>query len=306
MLGKNVSPSMAARLLAPQAGESWIDFDPAVMQRDYNRLAFEFRHRLNEHPLFELDPLLALCRRLPEKQVMVRQGAVPMDAHFDSSLRVYRGDLTLEDVASDLEAKGAYIAIYNPETDPEYQTVIEGLLGEIARAVASQDPVVNWYSSYLFISTEDSVTPYHMDREMNFLFQIRGHKTARLWDPRDDSVMSPAERDRLLATHDHDSRPTYSPSLEEKARVFALRPGTGLHHPFIAPHLVRTDSGLSISLALTYRTELSDVWTDAHRVNHALRRLGLSPRSPGESDAVDTLKAGTLGALRRAKKLFER
>jgi len=27
------------------------------------------------------------------------------------------------------------------------------------------------------------ITPYQMDREMNFLLQIRGTKTVPLWDP---------------------------------------------------------------------------------------------------------------------------
>lgn len=159
------------------------------------------------------------------------------------------------------------------------------------------EPGLNWYSTYVFISTRDSVTPYHMDREMNFLLQIRGTKTVQLWDPRDAEVMSPAERDRLLSLA-ADARPAWADRLAAKAMVFELVPGTGVHHPFIAPHLVRTRSETSISLAITFRTEQSDRWTDAHRFNYLARRLGLAPRTVGARPRLDDVKARAMRLAR--------
>lgn len=92
---------------------------------------------------------------------------------------------------------------------------------------------------------------------MNFLLQIRGRKTAQLGDPNDDQVMSPAECDHLFS-HDEDARPTYRPALDALAMSFELEPGLGVHHPFIAPHLVRTGPQPSVSLAVTFRTPRSD------------------------------------------------
>lgn len=34
---------------------------------------------------------------------------------------------------------------------------------------------------------------------MNFLLQVRGAKTVQLWDPRDDEVMRPEQRDFLFS-----------------------------------------------------------------------------------------------------------
>lgn len=135
---------------------------------------------------------------MPTGDVMCRFGVVPDNAHFDSSLLRYRKNLMLDDAIDHLEEHQAYIAIYNPENDAGYRPVIEGLLGEIAVATKPFEHCINGYSSYIFISARDSVTPYHMDREMNFLFQIRGRKTVRLWNPNDDVVMSPVERDHLF------------------------------------------------------------------------------------------------------------
>jgi hypothetical protein len=85
-----------------------------------------------------------------------------------------------------------------------------------------------------------------------------------------------AGRARSAVSFTGDPRPAYEGSLADKASAFELEPGIDVHHPFIAPHLVHTRSGLSISLAITFRTPKSDESTDAHRFNHLLmRRAGL-------------------------------
>jgi len=303
MLGTRVEPESYRSLVsrAEASRDRVFDFDEAVFRRDYNRRAFQFRHHLCGHPLFELDALFALCRRMPPNEVKFRTGEIPIDAEFDSSLQAYRGDLTLEDAIVNFQRKKTYIAIYNPESDDAYRSVIEGILGEIGAHTRSLDPHINWYSSYIFLSTGGSVTPYHMDREMNFLLQVAGGKHAKLWGRLDDAVMTSAERDRLLGDAS-ELRPRYRESLESLAQSFDLTPGTGLHHPFIAPHLITTRSDLSISLAVTYRTELSDIWTDAHALNHRLRKLRLSPSPVGIALHRDRRKARALRLLRRARR----
>ena len=307
MLGQFVSSGQVGELVAQARGSAapWLLFDNSAFCDGYNARPFLVRHRLAEHPLFELAALARLCRRLPADQVHYRHGVIPADAHFDSSLQRYRGELTLDDVVDRLEERQAYIAVYNAERDPEYRPAIEGLLGEIAMHSEPLEPGMNWYSTYLFITARDSVTPYHMDREMNFLLQIRGTKSVKLWDPRDPEIMTPAEKDKLL-TERGEPRPTYKPAFERKAMVFDLEPGLGVHHPFIAPHLVTTGKQLSISLAITFRTHRSDVWTDAHCFNHQLRRrLGVAPVDVGSIGALDVAKAGLVRMGRQARRWLQ-
>jgi len=301
MLGEFVSKAQYAGLVdRARSARAWLDLKPEALQSKYNRLPYLVEHRLPEHPMFTLEALFALCRRLPADQVKHRFGVVPGNTHFDSSFDRYRKELTLDDAIEHLEEKQAYIVIYNPERDPDYQPVIEGLLGEIAAQTETLDPHINWYSTYIFISAQGSVTPYHMDREMNFLLQIRGTKTAQLWDPFDETVMSSADKDLLFAAN-NPCRPIYHDSFDAKAIVFNLAPGLGVHHPFIAPHLVRTGPDVSISLAITYRTPQSDTWTDAHRFNHHLRQLGWKPTSIRHSALLDRAKAGLQHIAQRAR-----
>jgi len=291
MLGEFVPRSVAAKLAQRGRGlsEHLIDFSPDAVKDSYNRKPFLVSHHLDQHPAFKLPSLFELCRRLPPSEVKYRVGVIPETADFDSSYARFSKGLSLDDVLDRFEQSRAYICIYNPERDPTYRPILESILSEVAAAIDECDPVITWYSTYIFISTQDSVTPYHMDREMNFLLQVRGTKQVSLWDPADDEIMSPAEKDRLLSMFSS-QRATYSPSFESKAMNFELRPGIGVHHPFIAPHRVTTGSELSISLAFTFRTQKSDKLTSAHAFNYLLRRCGWLPAEVGHSAVADEIK----------------
>jgi hypothetical protein len=149
---------------------------------------------------------------------------------LDSSYDLFANGLTLDDALDRFEASKAYIAIYNPERDAVYQPLLESLLAEIATAIREFDPDITWYSTYIFMSTRDSLTPYHMDREMNFLLQVHGEKKVFLWDPNDDAIMSAADKDRLLSFVES-RRPLYSPAFESKAQSDDLRAGSGCTTP---------------------------------------------------------------------------
>jgi hypothetical protein len=308
MLGQCISLEKYSRFVVDGGKHAapLVDLKRETLEACYNRTPFLVSHRLADHPHFALPRLFELCRRLPPKQIQFRLGNIPGDAELDTSYDDYQGGLTLDDAIDHFEERQAYICISNPEKDAEYRPVIEGLMADLAVNIDPLDPQMTWYSTYVFISAQNSTTPYHMDREMNFLLQIRGGKTVCLWDPADEEIMSDAQKDYLLA-HEG-SRPSYRPSFESKATVFQLRPGVGVHHPFIAPHRVHTGTELSISLALTFRTRRSDTWRDAHIVNARMRRLVMRPGPVGHNVWRDRAKTVVrqvwLNARRRQTETF--
>jgi hypothetical protein len=306
MLGAFISAGRYAELLARGHGENepMLAFEPGIVSTSYNRQPFLVGHRLATHPLFSLARLFELCRRMPTEQILYRVGNIPGDAELETSYDRYKQGLTLDETLDHFEQRQAYICINNPERDAVYRPVIDGLVAEIAAQIDPLDPWISWYSTYVFISTRDSVTPYHMDREMNFLLQIQGAKTVHLWNQADDEIMTAEQKDLLLSRIG--GRPPYRSSFEAKAMTFDLRPGLGVHHPFIAPHRVHTGAELSISLAVTFRTRRSDMWTDAHRFNARLRGLGLRPGPVGRHALVDRAKCALARAGQRVHRTLER
>ena len=305
MLGEALTPTRLADRIAQGRATAapMIDLAPADMAREYNRRPFRCTHRLADEPQMAFGALIDLARRLPTGQVRFRHGAIPGDADFDESYRRHGKGLTLDAVLDDFEGLRAYACLYNPERDAEFRPLTDRLLADVAVACAEVGDAVTWYSSYVFLSTEASVTPYHMDREMNFLLQVQGCKDDWLWDPNDPAVLTEAQKDALLAYDG--SRPPYDAAIESRAQRFELRPGTGIHHPFIAPHRVHTQDTLSVSLAFTFRTDRSDRATAIHRFNQRLRRIGMQPAPVGEHTTRDALKAGSIGLARRGRRLVQ-
>jgi hypothetical protein len=78
---------------------------------------------------------------------------------------------------------------------------------------------------------------------------------------------------------------------------FETRPGTGVYFPSTSPHATRTQvdpsnaaDSVSISIGVVFYTQHTRRIANVHVANHYLRRLGLTPRHPGESAWVDGLK----------------
>lgn len=290
--------SIPSAFAPPRSAPPLLQFDPATFPALYDREPFGFRHRLSGHPLLQLDALRALALRMPARQVLHRRGIVATDSDFDHAADLHPNGLGLSQTLDALVASGSFVTINNPELDPAYRPLLDELLNEIRCQTELVDPGMAWFASYFFISAPGAVTPFHMDRELNFLVQLRGEKLVKLWSP---AVLTELEKERLFGRWDL-PRPALRPEVAASGREFLLRPGDGVHHPFIAPHLVVTGAELSISLAVTFRTARSNQRSAAWQVNHRLRELGLRPAPVGDSPLRDRMKAGALFAARAVLK----
>jgi hypothetical protein len=263
-----------------------LELNEAVFRERYDRQPFDLRHRLCGHPAFDPKSLRALALRLPRGDVLHRHGSVPIDADFDGTHLTHANGLSLEETFDRLQEVNGYIVLNHPERDALFRELVDEMMAEL-RAL---DGGIYWFATYIFISSGGSVTPYHMDRELNFLLQVRGHKSVSLWDPADRSVMSELDRERLF-TDFNAPRPPWRDALLATEQRFEIGPGDGVHHPFIAPHVVRTGEQPSVSWAVTFRTHRTDDRAAVHKVNRWLRKLGLEPTPQGMSPALDLMKS---------------
>ena len=260
-------------------------------QSDYNRMPFQFAHHLGNHPLFEVPQLVKLACFLEESRVSGRVTLFSDDAALTQGWqRSRRSGTNVSECLADIEKSHSWVLMKDIQTHPDYRdlvarfvTELEQLLGRAVR------PSITWIDAYLFVSSPGMVTPYHIDHETNFLFQVKGEKTVNLFDPSDREILSEDEIERYYVG-DFSSAKFREP-VQQKARVFELSPGLAVHQPPLAPHWVRTGSTRhSVSLSILFFLREYDAVAKVYQVNHYLRRLGLRPASPGRSALRDQVK----------------
>jgi hypothetical protein len=262
------------------------------MAARFGRAPFAVGHRLVGHPLFELPRLIELARRLPEAKVEYNAGNVPITL---DPKRTPRNGLSAEETLRRIQECDSWMVLKNVERDPAYAALLEDCLQEVA---VSGGPRVRemWdRQSFVFVSSPNALTPYHMDPEENFLLQLRGTKTLHVLSGADRRVLSVDELERFHGGAHRNL--VFRERYRALARSFPLVPGDGVHVPVTFPHWVQNGPEVSISYSITFQTRAGLRRAHAHRANGSLRRLGLEPSPPGESAFADEMKHFVLRGL---------
>src|SRR3546814_20357854 len=76
----------------------------------------------------------------------------------------------------------------------------------------------------IFITSPNTVTPFHFDKEHNCILQIHGRKRIYVWDHRDTVVASEHSRDLFHLSNERYLL-RWREEFRERARVFDLEPG---------------------------------------------------------------------------------
>lgn len=145
-------------------------------------------------------------------------------------------------------------------------------------------------ASFIFISSPNFITPFHIDPEHNFLFQITGKKEVLVNDASVAPLISSSEIEDFYADEFGYSL-NFGPDYLSGLTPMKLDAGEGVYIPFTFPHMVFNGNDISISYSLTFRTKMSEHHRRVHLANRALRLLGLKTKKYGESKFGDSLKS---------------
>lgn len=279
------------------------DGDRAEFRERYNRKSFQFRHQLVGHPLFELPRLATLAETLLQKEgptsvkwagsnaaINMRWSEMPRQEHRQK----------ITEAIADLERSGSWLLLYRAQTDPEYRALMDQVIteiGELAGVPLADE--ITWRDAYVFMASPFSVTPYHVDHESTFLFQMHGQREANIWDRDDRSVLTEPEIEDYYAGNL--SAAKYKEQNQAKASVYSMVAGTGVHHPVLAPHAFKNGPTYSVALGVHFCLKDWDQRARIYQVNAVLRRLFLRPVPPGRSSWRDAAKIQTLGVLSKRK-----
>jgi hypothetical protein len=266
---------------------AWLTFDAPIFAANFDRRPFYLAHRLADHRLMELPEIAALSERLPQNLVEwnVRgprvygrrePGGPPTKSCAEAIRRV--GEVP------------AWVLLREIEHDPDYRDLLDELLDEVKPLSEPYRAGMCQREAFLFVSSSEAVTPFHFDPEHNFLLQVRGHKTVHMWDPTNRWVLPAAALDAHYAARPGSAGnrdQPYRADFLASAWVLPLRAGQGLHFPLHAPHMVKTESEVSISLSITFRSRRSKFRAAVHAANGHVRMVGLNPPEPGVSHLWD-------------------
>ena len=128
-----------------------------------------------------------------------------------------------------------------------------------------------------------------------------------VWDHTDRAVVAAKDVEEFVLFGSLE-RVRLKEEFRNRSHEFDVGPGDGIYFPSTSPHMTRCDpdwakpgDGVSVSIGTVFYSDVTRRHARGHQFNEVLRRIGLSPRAPGESGALDALKAPVghlLGAAR--------
>ncbi len=294
---------MSATQSQADTSNRWIVADAEQFRANFNRYSFEVGHQLAMHPLLQLPQLMELAKRTLESRPRALHydaGNVRVDQRWDE---IPKSQFSAQEALHRLENCGAWFVLSSAQRDSLYRLFLDRGLAEIKAYIGPWvDPQIMVEDIIIFITSPKRVTTYHIDRECNFLLQIRGTKTLHVFDRDDRQILSEEELERFWSTDFNAA--VYKPQLQHRAKSYKLLPGTGVHIPVNCPHWLENDDNISISLSVNFQFD-DALRANAYRANFLLRKLGMHPKPPGESAALDTAKSYAVTPLVWAKKKYK-
>jgi hypothetical protein len=275
-------------------------FDENHFKSRYNRSSFEFSHKLNSDPLFDLQSILdlALSRRRDPSLAYWSNGRV---AVADSWAAGTGGKASLQDTLEHIENNDSLVMLKRVDQDekfgPTVRRIIDSLM-DLAGPQMRDDVTIG--RGTLLVASPRRITSYHIDADTNFLFQIRGGKTFYVYDNNDRTLVTNEQLEQYFAGDP--SAAKLPPERRGEGVVYDLRGGSAVHVPSASPHWAQNLDDVSVALSLNFDLRSVERIADVFRINRRLRKWGLRPAPPHQSPWRDELKLAAGSMARRVKR----
>lgn len=259
----------------------------------YPGQAGTFAHALAAHELLTLEALADACERMNPANLL-RYAA--RNRNGQGFTPAGPADGSIADTVRTIGGVSRYVMMSLVEQLPEYAALMRAAIGEVAPVIRARTGEPLRPRAFLFISSPDTLAPFHFDAEYNILFQIAGRKEFTVYPPEAQWLSDESNEhyhvtgNNLLPWHDH---------FREQGQTFVLEPGEALFVPYRWPHWVAVGGDPSVSLSFTWSSKAGFEQDDAYRLNAWLRRFGLDPAAPRPLPARALMKSVAYRALAR-------
>ena len=261
------------------------------------RKVSKITHGFSNHPALQFDALRQLALRLDargEGHVKFVDPSTKPESEFRLATSSYDGR-SIDGVFDALDAPGTWLAIYEAQKDPQFRKVVEEVIDSTRHLLTGADSSIFDVDAYIFISKAPAVTPFHIDQENNFLLQIHGSKHLSVWNPDDRKAVDESSVEDWIVRHSLSSVKFSEEKLAHAAYDENMSAGEGIFMPSTSAHMSRTEdtspnSTVSATVGFVFYTAATKRRANIYALNVVLRRLGFTPKPPGSSRPVDTVK----------------
>ena len=275
----------------------WDAFDPWRIQ--------EVNHRLFGHGLLQSDALLPLGQRLEATgQFLTYNNQANADTPFVQAARLHPNRRSVIDTLSNIHEAGAWVLLRNIQADPLHGRLVSQVFDELDEGFRPKDTGMSYRAGWIFMSSPRTVTPFHMDKGHNFIFQIRGTKTLYVWDHDDTAVVSERARDHYHRYYNAQDMLRWDETFRARAHVFTLRPGVGVYMPSTSPHMVETSDEDSVTFTVTFNTNSTRRKALLHAVHDVMRSARIDPPAVGKRPLFDHMSMAGASIVRHSRRLM--
>lgn len=299
---KKLSPAEVA-----QFNEEMVAIDADSFRNNVDLTPFAIQHELPNHPLFQLESIVELSKRLPKEQREYVFAKKEFGTH--DNLEQYKhaadnDDLSTDELINAIEDQNIVIVLRNVESDEIYGDFVNQCLDSLSKFVEPVTGPISGRESFIFVSPPKAYTPYHWDPEQNFFMQVRGKKQMAIYDVTDRQILPESALEKYYSEGQLITK--CSDELFDNYELFDMNPGDGVYVPVTAPHWVKTLDEVSISVSINFRTPSSIRRARVFRANRMMRRLGLRPFpvSPRADSWNEKLKNSILDVPAKVKKML--
>ena len=258
-------------------------------------------HQLRDHPLLTPEALKNLALSIRPVDVEYNRADLPVGI---DPADVPDNGLGIAETLENIETNGSWMVLKFIEQIPAYRDFLAETLSEIEPIVADITGEMLKLEGFIFLSSPDAVTPFHMDPEHNILLQLKGSKTMTIF-PADDEELASGEAHEAFHAGGHRNL-EWRDDFAARGQAFALPAGKAIYVPVKAPHWVKNGPEPSLSLSITWRSEWTYRERYAREMNAALRRMGLNPASPKRFPHQNHAKSLAWRTIDKARRTLSR
>lgn len=279
----------------------YLHFDPEDLKENFSTRGITFRHSLAETGLFELGHLAEVAQWFHDNK---RDEHHIWLTHTGETAGEGLGDNKVDresvgEAVRNVATNRVWTVIRDPEGHPSFEKLVQDCREEFAEVIpAFRKPEAWIVRGWIFITSPNGVTPYHIDKEWGLIAQIHGTKNYTAYDPNDRAVLSAEELEDFYRPNMNAAK--YDESKDRSARHVRLLPGEAVTQPRHTPHLISVEDDYSVTFGMSLLTRS---WADeeaVYHMNRIMRRAGFSPDVIGVRPTADRVKGLTYRAANKA------